>query len=165
MSFHQQLLNKIIPSEGIERYANLQRFTNKRVVFTNGCFDILHKGHLAYLTKARDLGDVLIVGLNSDASVKRLGKSPERPINNEATRAFILAGLTAVSAVCVFEEDTPLELIKRVKPAILVKGGDYEVKNIVGYQEVIETGGQVLTIALTEGFSTTGLIAQLKKEG
>jgi D-glycero-beta-D-manno-heptose 1-phosphate adenylyltransferase len=165
MSFHQQILNKIIPSEGIERYVNLQHFASKRIVFTNGCFDVLHKGHVEYLAKARDLGDLLIVGLNTDASVKRLGKSPERPINTESTRAFVLAGLAVVSSVCIFDEDTPLELIKCVRPAILVKGGDYEAKNIVGYKEVTEAGGQVVTIDLTHGFSTTGLIAQLKKEG
>lgn len=165
MSFHQHLQNKIVTREHIARFVELQRFTGKRIVFTNGCFDILHKGHVDYLFKAREMGDVLIVGLNSDASVKRLGKSPERPINNETTRAFILAGLSAVNAICVFDEDTPLELIKQVRPAVLVKGGDYEVEKIVGYKEVINDGGQVLTIDLTEGFSTTNIVNQLKKGG
>ncbi len=165
MSFHQHLHHKIIPIADVARYANLKRFTGKRLVFTNGCFDILHRGHVEYLFKARDLGDVLIVGLNADASVKRLGKSPERPINNQTTRAIILAALSAVDAVCVFEEDTPLELIKQVKPDVLVKGGDYVVEQIVGHDFVKTNGGLVLTIPLVDGFSTTHLVNQLKNGG
>jgi D-glycero-beta-D-manno-heptose 1-phosphate adenylyltransferase len=165
MSFQQHLLTKIIAIEAITRFAELKRFMGKRIVFTNGCFDILHKGHVDYLTKARDLGDVLIVGLNSDASVKRLGKSVERPINNQEARGFLLAGLSAVDAVCVFEEDTPLELIKLIKPHILVKGGDYKPENIVGYDVVKANGGEVLTIDLVEGFSTTNIVNQLKQGG
>ncbi len=165
MSFQHHLLTKLIANDAIARFAELKRFMGKRIVFTNGCFDILHKGHVDYLTKARDLGDVLMVGLNSDASVKRLGKSPERPINNQDARGFLLAGLSAVDAVCVFDEDTPLELIKLIKPHVLVKGGDYKPENIVGYDVVKANGGEVLTIDLVTGFSTTNIVNQLKQGG
>lgn len=165
MSFHQHLLHKIISRQEIARFAASKHLTSKRIVFTNGCFDILHRGHVEYLFKARDLGDALIVGLNSDDSVRRQGKSPERPINTEATRGLILAALSAVDAVCVFDEDTPLELIRQVQPQVLVKGGDYVVENIVGYDFVTSYGGQVLTIDLVDGFSTTRLVNQLKSGG
>lgn len=165
MSFHQHLLHKIISRQEIERFAASKHLLSKRIVFTNGCFDILHQGHVEYLFKARDMGDVLIVGLNSDDSVRRQGKSPERPINNETTRGLILAALSAVDAVCVFDEDTPLDLIRQVKPQLLVKGGDYVVEKIVGYDFVKSLGGDVLTIDLVNGFSTTRLVNQLKNGG
>ena len=135
---------------------------NKELVFTNGCFDILHRGHVEYLSHARDLGDKLILGLNTDASVKRLGKSPERPINSQETRATILAALECVDAIVLFDEDTPLELIDFVQPDILVKGSDYKAEDIVGYDIVKAKGGKVITIQLVDGFSTTKLIEKLK---
>lgn len=162
MSFHHNLLAKQHSKESLKPILNSLMAEEKKVVFTNGCFDILHRGHVEYLSKARDLGDYLILGLNTDESVKRLGKSPERPINNQETRAIILAALSCVDAIVLFNEDTPLELITFLEPNILVKGSDYEAKNIVGYDVVTAKGGQVLTIDLVQGFSTTKLIEKLK---
>ena len=162
MSYHNKLSKKIVAAKDISRSLNLDRFFDKKIVFTNGCFDILHRGHIEYLTKARDLGNVLVLGLNTDASVKRQNKSPERPINNEETRSIIIAALECVDYVVLFDEDTPLELIKLVQPDVLVKGADYKLEDIVGYDIVKARGGQTITIALTEGFSTTGLISKLK---
>lgn len=134
----------------------------KKVVFTNGCFDILHLGHLDYLEKSRNLADKLVVGLNTDKSVSLL-KGPNRPINNEFARARMLAAMSFVDLVIAFDEETPLELIKKVKPDILVKGKDYEVGNIVGAEFVIGNGGEVKTIELSEGYSTTKIINKIKK--
>lgn len=149
---------------------NAARLKDNKIVFTNGCFDILHRGHTEYLAKARDLGGVLVIGLNTDDSVRRQNKSPERPINNEETRATILAALEFVDFVVLFNEDTPYELIKKIQPDILVKGADYDPnetnptskKYIVGSDIVRSKGGQIKTIELTEGYSTTGLIHKLK---
>jgi D-glycero-beta-D-manno-heptose 1-phosphate adenylyltransferase len=163
MSYHNKLSKKIIAASEITRLLNVERFYDRKIVFTNGCFDILHKGHVEYLTKARDLGNVLVLGLNTDASVKRQNKSPERPINNQDTRATIIAALECVDYVLLFDEDTPYELIKLVQPDVLVKGADYKPEDIVGYDIVKARGGQTITIPLTEGFSTTGLIDKLKK--
>lgn len=160
--------HKIIEQKIFEQRALLQRIKiwrdmfNKKIVFTNGCFDILHKGHVDYLSAARSLGDVLIVGLNTDASVKRQGKSPERPINAQDSRAFILSSLQVVDAVILFDEDTPLELIMAVQPDILVKGSDYKPENIVGADVVKAHGGQIVAIELTQGFSTSSLIEKIK---
>ncbi len=131
------------------------------VVFTNGCFDILHLGHIDYLEKAKALGSRLVVGLNTDASVKRL-KGPERPLNNEYARARMLAALACTDAVILFDEPTPLELITDIKPDVLVKGSDYTVDTIVGADFVIENGGSVKTIDLVQGYSTTGIIDKIK---
>ena len=131
-----------------------------KVVFTNGCFDILHRGHVEYLSKAADMGDVLVVGLNTDASVKRL-KGEGRPINNEEARALVLASLSFVDAVVLFDEDTPYQLIKTVRPDVLVKGADYQPEKIVGYDIVTSYGGTVATVPLVDGFSTTSVIAKL----
>ena len=171
MPYHNKLSTKIIASDKIARLINLERFYDKKIVFTNGCFDILHRGHVEYLTKARDLGNVLVLGLNTDASVKRQNKSPERPINNQETRALIIAALECVDYVVLFDDDTPLELIKLVQPDVLVKGSDYDPnetnksskKYVVGSDIVKARGGQTITVDLTEGFSTTGLIEKLKK--
>ncbi|MBO9698988.1 MAG: D-glycero-beta-D-manno-heptose 1-phosphate adenylyltransferase [Sporocytophaga sp.] len=133
----------------------------EKVVFTNGCFDILHLGHADYLEKSRSLGDRLIVGLNTDASVRKL-KGPERPVNPEYARARILAALEFVDAVILFDEDTPFELISHVIPDILVKGDDYKIENIVGADIVMKHGGEVKTISLVDGFSTTGIIGKIK---
>ena len=133
----------------------------KKIVFTNGCFDILHPGHIQYLNDAKALGDLLVVGLNSDASVKRL-KGNSRPLNNESDRKFMLENLKSVDKVEIFEEDTPLNLIKRVKPDILVKGGDYNPEDIVGSSFVKESGGEVKCLSFLEGYSTTHLISAIK---
>lgn len=130
------------------------------IVFTNGCFDILHLGHANYLAQARNLADILVVGLNSDASVKRL-KGDNRPINSELQRAFLLASFFFVDYVTVFDEDTPKQLIEIVKPDILVKGGDYKLDDIVGADFVLANGGKVSTIPFVEGFSTTNIINKI----
>lgn len=135
---------------------------NDQVVFTNGCFDILHLGHVDYLEKARQTGTKMIVGLNSDASVRIL-KGPERPVNNEYARARIIAALQFVDLVIVFNEQTPLELITQLMPDILVKGDDYSIETIVGAKEVMAAGGQVKTIPLVPSYSTTGIIQKLKQ--
>jgi len=131
------------------------------VVFTNGVFDLLHPGHVDVLVGARSRGDALVVGINSDTSVKRL-KGPERPIRSEADRAFVLASLEAVDAVCVFDEDTPLELVRALRPDVIVKGGDYSPENVVGAAEVRSWGGECVIIPLTPGHSTTSIIEQLR---
>lgn len=138
----------------------LEKFKNKKIVFTNGCFDILHRGHVAYLNEARSLGDALIIGLNSDASVKRL-KGSERPINKESDRKFVLENLKSVDAVQIFEEDTPLEIIKVIRPHVLVKGGDWKIDQIVGGREVLGWGGEVLSLNFVDGYSTTSVINKI----
>jgi D-glycero-beta-D-manno-heptose 1-phosphate adenylyltransferase len=148
---------KILPVEAaIERVAELKR-QGKRVVFTNGCFDLLHPGHTRYLTEARRLGDVLLVAVNSDSSVRAL-KGAGRPIQPEAERAEIVAALQAVDIVTVFDDLTPRELIRRMLPQVLVKGADWGVNQIVGREEVEAAGGRVVSIPMTPGFSTTALI-------
>lgn len=162
MSFHQKLSSKLHNKETLKTYLDDCKLKGKKVVFTNGCFDILHRGHVEYLCQARDLGDVMVLGLNTDSSVRRLGKSPERPINSEETRAVILAGLECIDAIVLFDEDTPYELIQFVQPDVLAKGDDYKVEEIVGYDIVTAKGGKVVTIPLVKGFSTTNLIAKMK---
>lgn len=137
------------------------KVTGKKVSFTNGCFDIIHPGHLYSLKQAAAEADYLIVGLNSDASVRKL-KGPSRPINNTESRAIVLANLIVVDAVIVFEEETPLELIKAILPDVMVKGGDYTTNQVVGGKEVIANGGKVIINPIVEGFSTTGLIEKMK---
>ncbi len=141
---------------------SLWNFKGYKVVFTNGCFDIIHKGHLEYLSKAADLGNKLVIGLNSDSSVKRL-KGECRPVNSEDCRALFLASLEYVDKVILFEEDTPYELIKFIKPDILVKGSDYKAEDIVGYDVVTNKGGCVKTIDFTDGYSSTSIIEKIKK--
>jgi len=153
----------IVDFNKIEKICNSLREQNKKIVFTNGCFDILHRGHIEYLTKAKEFGDVLIVGLNSDTSVKRL-KGKDRPINSESDRARILDALKPVDYVVIFEEDTPLRLIQMVKPDVLVKGGDYKVEEIVGSEYVMSYGGKVEIIPFVEGKSTTKIIQKIKGE-
>jgi rfaE bifunctional protein nucleotidyltransferase chain/domain len=135
------------------------RFKNQKLVFTNGCFDIIHRGHVEYLAKAASLGDQLIIGLNTDASVKRL-KGMTRPLQDENSRALVLASFSFISKVVLFDEDTPYELIKLIRPDILVKGGDYKAEEIVGYDIVKSNGGEVITIDLVEGHSTTSIISR-----
>lgn len=134
--------------------------SSKKIVFTNGCFDILHRGHVAYLNEAKSLGDLLIVGLNSDASVKRL-KGESRPINSEQDRKFVLENLKSVDAVFIFNEDTPYNLISSTEPDILVKGGDWKVEEIVGSDLVLARGGVVKSLQFVDGFSTTNTIEKI----
>lgn len=138
------------------------RLTGTTISFTNGVFDILHTGHIASLSQAAAEASFLIVGLNSDASVKRL-KGNERPINNQHARALVLASLIIVDAVVIFDEDTPLELITAILPDVLVKGGDYTIEQIVGAKEVLANGGRVVINEMVEGFSTTGIIDKIRK--
>lgn len=135
--------------------------TNQKVVFTNGCFDIIHRGHIVLLSKAADLGQKLIVGLNSDSSVRRL-KGESRPLQDETTRAMIMAGFGFVDRVVLFHQDTPLELITLIKPDVLVKGGDYKAEEIVGFDIVTKNKGQVITINFEKGFSTTAIVKKMK---
>jgi rfaE bifunctional protein nucleotidyltransferase chain/domain len=139
-----------------------RRRAGEKIVFTNGCYDILHPGHARLLESARALGDVLVLGLNSDDSVRRLEKGPERPLNSFAARAFVLAHLSAVDFIVEFDEDTPLDLIREIRPDILVKGGDWPLETIVGADFVAATGGRVQTLPLLPGFSTTALVQKIR---
>jgi rfaE bifunctional protein nucleotidyltransferase chain/domain len=145
----------------LSEYSQKLKEQGKSIVFTNGVFDILHYGHAQYLKDAKQLGDILFVGINSDSSVKRL-KGETRPINSELDRAFIINELKSVDDVCIFGEDTPIELIKAILPNILVKGGDYIVEDIVGFKEVTENGGKVMTLQFQEGRSSTNIINKMK---
>jgi len=161
MSFKEQLKNKILLKETALKNIALKKAEGKKIVFTNGCFDIIHPGHVDYLSQARDLGDVLVLGLNTDNSVRRLNKAPNRPINNEHARATVLAAMGCIDYIILFDEETPYELIKFLQPDVLVKGDDYEVEKIVGYDVVIAGGGKVVTIPFLEGYSTTKLIQKI----
>lgn len=157
----QDLQNKkIISVDRIEVLAKTLREQKKKIVFTNGCFDILHSGHIQYLQETKKLGDVLILGLNSDLSIRRL-KGEQRPILNQDERLTLISALQFVDYVVVFEEDTPMELLKKVKPHILAKGGDYEVESIVGYEFLKSYGGRVVTLPFIEGKSTTNIISKI----
>lgn len=159
----QWIQNKIWSDElAIQRHCHQWRTLGRKIVFTNGCFDILHHGHLDLLAKAADFGNVLIVGVNTDASVKRL-KGDERPVNHQNDRAFQLASLLCVDAVVLFDEDTPQRLIELVQPDVLVKGGDYTIDTIVGAQQVLSNGGSVEVVPFVDGYSTSALISRIKK--
>ena len=151
--------NKIVGLRALKTKLAQARKQGKKIVFTNGCFDILHAGHVSVLEFARSKGDLLVVGLNSDQSVRRL-KGPTRPVNKQADRALVLAALESVSYVCVFTQDTPYNLIKNVRPDVLVKGGDYKPQEIVGR----EFAGKVVRFALLKGRSTTGIIKKVSKK-
>ncbi|GAA3937596.1 D-glycero-beta-D-manno-heptose 1-phosphate adenylyltransferase [Hymenobacter algoricola] len=153
--------DKILSREALLPVVAQWQAQGRKVVFTNGCFDLLHLGHVDYLEKARHLGDALVVGLNTDSSVSRL--KPGRPLQDELSRARILASLLFVDAVVLFDEPTPLELITLVKPDILVKGDDYPISGIVGHELVLENGGQVLTVPLVAGYSTTGIVERVQR--
>lgn len=157
-----KIVDRILSNEQLKTQLRRWNLLSKTIAFTNGVFDILHEGHIKVLTGAASFADVLIVGVNSDASVKRL-KGDGRPVNNQDSRALLLASLLMVDAVVIFEEDTPLSLIITLMPHVLVKGGDYNVDSIVGAKEVIENNGTVKVIPLEEGFSTTAIIEKLKK--
>jgi D-glycero-beta-D-manno-heptose 1-phosphate adenylyltransferase len=146
--------SKIFSRDNIRKQCAVWRLKDKKIVFTNGCFDILHLGHIEYLSKAAEQGGVLIVGLNSDISVRKI-KGQHRPINDEHARAMVLASLGFVNAVVLFNEETPYELIKTIQPDVLVKGKDYKTEEIAGHDIVQALGGKVITIDLTEGYSTT----------
>ncbi len=141
---------------------NKIKANRKKIVFTNGCFDLLHVGHIRYLAQAKRLGDFLIIGLNSDSSVKEL-KGEDRPINSFEDRATLLSAIESVDLVIMFEEQTPENLIKDIVPDILVKGGDYNIEDIVGYQTVMQNGGQVKTLSFYDGYSSTNYINKIKK--
>lgn len=154
--------HKIVSASELLPQLAALREQGKKVVFTNGCFDILHPGHVDLLARSRALGDVLVLGLNSDASVQRQNKGPDRPINPFAVRAFVLAHLESVSFVVGFAEDTPLKLIELVEPEVLAKGGDWEAERIVGKAEVEAGGGRVLSLPLLAGYSTTALLERIR---
>jgi rfaE bifunctional protein nucleotidyltransferase chain/domain len=151
---------KIISAGQLDNTLAYWRFKRFRIVFTNGCFDIIHRGHIEYLAKARELGDILVVGLNTDESVKRI-KGDNRPLQDQYSRALILASFRFVSSVIFFNEDTPYELIKRIQPDILVKGGDYKPEDIAGFDIVQKKGGAVKTIEFFEGLSSSSIIRKL----
>jgi len=160
LSFIQSKI--LLDRSELENMLAVWRFKDQKVVFTNGCFDIIHRGHVEYLAQAASLGDQLIIGLNTDGSVKRL-KGSSRPVQDENTRALVLASFSFVSKVILFDEDTPIELIKLIQPKILVKGGDYKPENIVGHDIVTSYGGDVATIDLVEGFSTSSIINKISQ--
>ena len=161
MKCTQAIPAKILSLEQLRQQAHRWRLQNRKIVFTNGVFDILHEGHVASLSEAASYGDVLVVGLNADNSVKRL-KGPARPVNGEAARALILASLVMTDVIVLFDEDTPLDLITTLMPDVLVKGGDYTVEQIAGAKEVLAAGGEVKLAAILEGISTTVIIAKMK---
>jgi D-beta-D-heptose 7-phosphate kinase/D-beta-D-heptose 1-phosphate adenosyltransferase len=157
----QAIQKKIYTLTELQKVMAGWKINGKKVAFTNGCFDILHEGHIASLSAAAAEADYLVVGVNSDASTKRL-KGPERPINNEHSRALLLASLAITDAVIVFEEDTPHQLIVSLMPDVLVKGGDYTLEQIVGAKEVMAAGGRVVINNIVAGFSTTGIVEKIK---
>ncbi|HSU49353.1 MAG TPA: D-glycero-beta-D-manno-heptose 1-phosphate adenylyltransferase [Segetibacter sp.] len=156
--------NKIYTRSELVKQVARWRFLGKSISFTNGCFDILHAGHISSLSEAAREGDILIVGVNTDASTRRL-KGDERPVNNESSRALLLASLAIVDAVTLFDEDTPLELIKALLPDTIVKGGDYTLEQMIGAREVIANGGRVVINPIVAGFSTTGIIDKIRRLG
>ncbi len=160
----QHSQRKIHDRESLEKALRRWRLTSKTIAFTNGCFDILHIGHISSLQQAASEADVLIVALNSDASTRGL-KGPDRPVNQELARLQVMASLEMVDAVILFDEPTPLSLINFIKPDVLVKGGDYTIDQIVGAKEVIENGGRVVINPIVAGYSTTGIIASIQKLG
>jgi D-glycero-beta-D-manno-heptose 1-phosphate adenylyltransferase len=161
MDYYTLINNKIFDNKSLHATLATWRSKNYKIVFTNGCFDILHRGHVEYLAKAASFGDVMLVGLNSDKSVRNI-KGPERPVQDEKARSLILASLQFVAGVCLFSEDTPYNLIQTVQPDYLVKGSDYNPEDIVGYDIVIAKGGEIKTIDLVAGHSTTVIINKLR---
>jgi len=152
---------KIKNWQEIEEISEELKRSDKKIVFTNGCFDILHAGHISYIREAKALGDILMIGLNSDGSVKRL-KGPDRPINDQKSRALLLSELKSIDYIIIFEEDTPYDLINCIKPNILVKGGDWKINEIVGSDIVLSTNGIVKSLKFLEGYSSTKLINRMK---
>ena len=164
MNSLERIRNKIYREEdtALKNLLASIHFSDKKIVFTNGVFDLLHLGHIDYLSKAKDLGNFLVVGINSDASAKRLGKGKNRPIKDEVSRSTIMAAMRFVDMVIIFNDDTPYEIIKLVQPDILVKGADYKPENIVGYDIVTAKGGKVVTVDFLPGYSTTAIEKKIK---
>lgn len=170
MSNYQQILSKLHTVADMAKQIEKWKMAGNRVVFTNGCFDILHKGHVTYLAQAADFGTKLVIGINADESVRRLGKGDDRPINSEDARALLIASLGFVDGVVVFNDDTPIRLIEQLQPDVLVKGADYDAdetdstskKYIVGRETVMLFGGIVKTVPLVAGFSTTGILNKIR---
>lgn len=170
MGKFEQIKHKVTSLDEMRERILEWKQSGEKVVFTNGCFDILHEGHVTYLAKAADFGSRMVIAINTDTSVKRQGKGEERPINPESSRALILASLEFVDGVVFFEEDTPVSVIELLKPDVMVKGADYDAdetdpsskKYIVGREILLATGGEVKTVALVEGFSTTNIVKKLK---
>lgn len=158
-----QIPNKVFTRENLVKQVFAWKLLGKKIVLTNGVFDVLHKGHIASLSEAAGYGEILIVAVNSDDSVKRL-KGPTRPINDEYARALLLASLVQTDAIIIFEEDTPLEIIEAVLPDVLVKGGDYTIEQIAGAKEVIAAGGEVKIAAIVEGISSTKIIEKMNEK-
>ena len=157
-----RLQSKILSFSALKNQLKKWRNANEKIVFTNGCFDLLHLGHVNYLAKARDFGNRLIVGLNTDTSISRL-KGPSRPVKDEQSRLALLAGMAFVDAVVLFDEETPINIISMIQPDVLVKGGDYQVKDIVGHEIVLNNKGKVCTIDFLEGYSSSVLIEKIKR--
>ncbi|MBV8390714.1 MAG: D-glycero-beta-D-manno-heptose 1-phosphate adenylyltransferase [Mucilaginibacter sp.] len=162
-NLEKTLLSKISDLQSLKASIAQWQSEGKKVVFTNGVFDLLHIGHITYMAKAAELGDKLVIGLNSDSSVKRI-KGKDRPVNDQNSRAALLAALFFVDAIVVFEEDTPINVITTLMPDILVKGADYSIENIIGAKEVIANGGEVKTIDFVEGYSSTSIIKKIREQ-
>lgn len=163
MNHLNELLKKRMDLPTLAEKVKNWREQGCKIVFTNGCFDLLHRGHVEYLAQAADFGDKLVIGLNTDASVNRL-KGPTRPINDEEARSAVLSALSFVSAVVLFDEPTPLELIRLVQPDVLIKGADYKPEEIVGYDIVTARGGKVATVPLTSGYSTSNIEQRIREK-
>jgi len=161
MSHLNTLKNKIFTPEELKTQVESWKNSGEKVVFTNGCFDIVHRGHIEVLARTADLGSKFIIGLNSDSSIKKL-KGDDRPIINEQSRAILLASLSFVDAVVLFSEETPINLISTLVPDVLAKGGDYEIKTIVGHEIVQKNGGKVILVPFVDGFSSTNIIDKIK---
>ena len=159
---YNKIMGRVVQLKSLVRLRNKARRERKKVVFTNGCFDLLHRGHIVYLKKAKRLGDFLIVGVNSDHSVRKL-KGKGRPLVRQEDRSIILAALECVDYVIIFNESTPERIIEKIQPDILVKGGDYKLKEILGREEVKKRGGQVLTLPMVKGYSTKQIIKRIQK--
>tara|TARA_B100001059_G_C17548655_1_gene434123 strand:- start:34 stop:525 length:492 start_codon:yes stop_codon:yes gene_type:complete len=162
MSHLNKINSKIFSLDKLKNQVNSWKQAGEEVVFTNGCFDIIHRGHIEVLAQTADLGDRLIIGLNSDTSIKKI-KEKDRPIINEDSRAILLAALSFVDAIILFSEDTPINLIRTLVPDILAKGGDYKIETIVGHEIVQENGGEVILVPFIDGFSSTNIIEKIKK--
>ncbi len=163
MNHSQNLKNKVFTRDSLIKKVETWRKEKCKIVFTNGCFDLLHLGHVDYLAKAADLGDYLVIGVNTDASVSKL-KGPSRPITDEISRMTVLAALESVSAVVLFDEETPYELINILQPDVLVKGADYQIDQIVGADIVLDRGGEIKTIAFVDGYSTSAIEKKIKEQ-
>ncbi len=163
MDNYSSVSNKIIQDKLLDDKLSIWKNNKNQIVFTNGVFDLLHLGHVDYLSKAKDCGDILVVGVNSDFSAKRLGKGSNRPITDQKSRSTIIAAMQFVDAVVLFDGDTPIELIKRIQPDVLVKGSDYKPEDIVGYDVVMAKGGVIKTIDFLPGYSTTAIERKIRE--